>query len=145
MIKNTKSKSVRQLRVANEMKEVLANIILFGNVLHPNITSEMITITDVSVTSDLRTAFVSVLCRDSAQTKVLISILKKSAYKIRNLLSQKMNLRRVPTINFSAGDEKFLKEAQEGKLHALMEQSQIQSSGGDVSEKLEDEEVENKK
>jgi ribosome-binding factor A len=124
MVKKNKSHkglpSIRQLKVANEIKQALASI-LYENVLHDKIHSASMTFTDVVVTADLRLVKVFVATRVVSQAREITKILSKLTYKIRPLLLKKVYLKYAPEIVFYEdldGNEKAKKALE---LEALLE------------------------
>lgn len=85
------------------MREV-SDIIAHG-IKEPRLVNEVISVTDVEVTHDLRYAriFVSVMGSEEKQTEVM-EILKESQSKIRFEIGQRIRLRYTPEIDIKFDD-----------------------------------------
>lgn len=95
-----KAPSQRQLRVGEELRHVLANVLERGDVRDPDVAGKVITVTEVAVSPDLRNASVYVVEMGGGDIKSLLGGLKRVAPFFRHELAQKMNLRTVPTLHF---------------------------------------------
>jgi len=96
----------RQLRVGEELRHILAEVIRRAHFRDPDLLDAVITITEVRVSPDLRnaTAFVMPLAgQDSPKT--LAALNRAQAY-IRTLVAQEINLRFAPSLSFKL-DESF--------------------------------------
>ena len=91
--------SVKNIRINEEVHRELAEI-LRNDVKDPRI-APMVSITEVEVAPDLKTAkvYVSVLGDDEAAARTMDGI-KSSAGYIRHLLAERLNLRYTPVLNF---------------------------------------------
>lgn len=92
--------SQRQLRVAEEVRRVLADVFLRTEFRDPELTGVTITVTEVRVSPDLKhaTAFVSDLGHGDIES--LLPALKRIAPYLRTQLSHKLRLRVAPEIHF---------------------------------------------
>ena len=100
-MKNSKREpSQRQLRVGEEVRHILANIIERGDIRDPDVAGKVITVTEVSVSPDLHNATVYVVEMGGGDVSALLKGLKRVASYFRHELSQRMNLRTVPVLNF---------------------------------------------
>ena len=95
-----KPPSQRQLRVGEEVRHILANLLERGDVRDPDVAGKVITVTEVSISPDLRNAAVYVVEMGGGDIKSLLTGLKRVASFFRHELSQKMNLRIVPNLHF---------------------------------------------
>lgn len=103
----TKAPSHRQLRVGEEVRHILANILLRGDipsrVLEDNHELKMdrsITITQVKISPDLRNATVYIMPLGGQNQKEAIAYLTKSCGYLRSQLGRKLNLKFAPTMVF---------------------------------------------
>jgi len=98
----TKAPSQRQLRVAEEIRHVLAGIFLRGEIRDPELTDVQITVTEVRVSPDLKhaTAFVARLGRSDIADK--LPALRHAAPFLRRELAHALRLRYAPEISFQA-------------------------------------------
>lgn len=90
--------SRRQLRIAEQLREELADIIAH-DLSDPRL--HFITVTRVDVSGDLKYAdvYVSVLGSDEEEAESLEALQHANAY-IRTLIAQRLPLRRVPELRF---------------------------------------------
>jgi len=97
-----KAPSQRQLRVAEEIRHLLAGILARGELRDPDLAGETITVTEVRVSSDLKhaTAFVARLGRSDAES--LLPALRRAAPFVRGQLAKALRLRVAPDISFQA-------------------------------------------
>ncbi len=121
----TKAPSHRQLRVGEEVRHILANILLRGDipsrVLEDNPELKMdrsITITQVKISPDLRNATVYIMPLGGQNQKEAIAYLAKSCGYLRSQLGRKLNLKFAPTMVFLI-DPSF---AQAEKIETLIRQ-----------------------
>ncbi len=92
--------SQRQLRVAEEIRHLLAAIFNRGEFRDPGLTDLQITVTEVRISPDLKnaTAFVARLGRSDVQD--LLPALTRAAPYLRTELAHAMRLRVAPHISF---------------------------------------------
>jgi ribosome-binding factor A len=98
-----KPPSQRQLRVAEEIRHVLAGIFGRGEIRDPELVDVVITVTEVRIAPDLKraTAFVTRLGRTDVAEK--LPALRRAAPFLRSQLAKTLrNLRVAPEISFQA-------------------------------------------
>jgi len=117
-----KAPSQRQLRVGEEVRHLLANILERGEVRDPDVAGRVITVTEVSISPDLRNAAVYVVEMGGGDLKTLLAGLKRVASYFRHELSQKMNLRTVPALHFHP-DTSFDRAS---RIEALLARPEVQ-------------------
>jgi len=98
----SKAPSQRQLRVAEEIRHVLSAVFLRGEFRDPELANEKITVTEVRISPDLKsaTAFVARLGRPDVDA--LLPALKRAAPYLRTQIAHEMRLRVAPTLSFQA-------------------------------------------
>ena len=108
MIGNNQGKPVsqRQLRVGEVIKQALSNIFLRGEAKVPNLETSLITVTEVRMSPDLKTAKAYVLPLGGTQSDKKIKTLKDFSFLIRKVLSEKVDLKFLPKVYF-VKDESF--------------------------------------
>ena len=108
MIASNQGKPVsqRQLRVGEVIKQALSNIFIRGEAKVPNLETSLITVTEVRMSPDLKTAKADVLPLGGAQSEEKIKILKDFSFLIRKVLSKKVDLKFLPKVYF-VKDESF--------------------------------------
>ncbi len=94
--------SQRQLRVAEEIRHVLAGIFARGEVRDPDLAAVVLTVTEVRVSPDLRhaTAFVTRLGRSDVAEK--LPALRHAAPFLRREVAHALRLRYAPDLTFQA-------------------------------------------
>lgn len=109
----TKEPTQRQLRVGEEVRHALAMAIERGEIHDPALAGQVITVTEVRVSPDLKnaTAFVIPLGGDGA-TDIAAALNKASGF-LRTWVAKNVRLRHVPRINFIV-DETFDEAAKIG-------------------------------
>ena len=92
--------SQRQLRVAEEIRHVLAGIFARNEFRDPDLATATITVTEVRISPDLRraTAFVARLGRTDVDA--LLPALKRAAPYLRGQLAHALRLRVAPDLSF---------------------------------------------
>ena len=108
MIVNNQGKPIsqRQLRVGEVIKQALSNIFSRGEAKVPNLETSLITVTEVRMSPDLKTAKVYVLPLGGTDSEEKIKILKDFSFLIRKVLSKKVDLKFLPKV-FFVKDESF--------------------------------------
>lgn len=98
--------SQRQLRVAEEVRHVLARVIERDELHDPALAGVPVTVSEVRISSDLKsaTAFISPLGGGDAGT--LVQALLRAAPFLRRRIGEEMTIRHVPTLSFQA-DQSF--------------------------------------
>lgn len=92
--------SQRQLRVGEELRHMIAHIIERGDIRDPDVAGKLVTVTEVSVSPDLRNATVYVVQTGGGDVAPLLSGLKRTASFFRHELARQMTLRTVPSLHF---------------------------------------------
>ena len=94
--------SQRQLRVAEEIRHVLAGVFSRGEIRDPALVDVLITVTEVRVSPDLKhaTAFVTRLGRSDVAEK--LPALRHAAPFLRRQLAHELRLRYAPQVSFQA-------------------------------------------
>ena len=104
--KNGRTLSQRQLRVGEMIKQALGNIFMRGEAKLPNIETSNITVTEVRMSPDLKTAKAFVLPLGGKNANEIIDILKEFSFVVRKTLSKKITMKFLPKILF-VKDESF--------------------------------------
>lgn len=97
-----KPASQRQLRVAEEIRHVLAGVFARGDIRDPDLAGVAITVTEVRISPDLKhaTAFVTRLGRSDVGEK--LPALRRAAPFLRRELAHALRLRVAPDVSFQA-------------------------------------------
>ena len=104
--KNSRTLSQRQLRVGEMIKQALGNIFMRGEAKLPNIETKNITVTEVRMSPDLKTAKAFVLPLGGKNANEIIDILKEFSFLVRKVLSKKITMKFLPKLLF-VKDESF--------------------------------------
>ena len=106
-MRNKKSSSPvtqRQLRVGEMIKQALGTIFARGEAKLPNLDTNNITVTEVRMSPDLRTAKAFVLPLGGKNATEVINILKEFSYVVRKVLSKKITMKFLPKLFFVKDD-----------------------------------------
>jgi ribosome-binding factor A len=94
----------RQLRVGEMIKQALGIIFVRGEAKLPNLDTNSITVTEVRMSPDLKTAKAFVLPLGGKNATEAIDILKEFSYLIRKVLSKKITMKFLPKLLFVKDD-----------------------------------------
>ena len=92
--------SQRQLRVGELVKQSLGEIFIRNEAKIPSFNSKLITVTEVRMTPDLKTARAYVIPLGGAETKETVRILTEYAHLVRKALSKKLDIKFLPKLTF---------------------------------------------
>ena len=104
--KDNRAKSQRQMRVGEELRHLISNVLLRETFYDQIIETNDITITEVSVSPDLKNAKIYVMPLGGKQKFEVVNSLNKVKGRIKKLISNSITLRQIPKINFMI-DESF--------------------------------------
>ena len=96
----------RQLRVGEMIKQSLSMIFLKDEAKIPGINTKEITVTEVRMRPDLKTAKVFVLPLGGKNSEEIIEKLKEFSFVVRKVLSKKIIMKFLPKL-FFVKDESF--------------------------------------
>ena len=94
----------RQLRVGEMIKQPLSMIFLKDEAKLPNVQTKGITVTEVRMSPDLKTAKAFVLPLGGKNATEAINILKEFSFVIRKVLSKKITMKFLPKLFFVKDD-----------------------------------------
>tara|TARA_B100002052_G_scaffold109104_1_gene100671 strand:- start:1671 stop:2069 length:399 start_codon:yes stop_codon:yes gene_type:complete len=92
--------SQRQLRVGELVKQNLGELFIRNEAKIPSINSKLITVTEVRMTPDLKTARVYVIPLGGIDTKETVKILTEFSHLVRKALSKRLDIKFLPKLNF---------------------------------------------
>ena len=92
--------SQRQLRVGELVKQNLGEIFIRNEAKIPSINTKIITVTEVRMTPDLKTARVYVIPLGGTDTKETVRILTEYSHLVRKALSKRLDIKFLPKLNF---------------------------------------------
>ena len=92
--------SQRQLRVGELVKQNLGELLIRNEAKIPLINSKLITVTEVRMTPDLKTARVYVIPLGGSEIKEPVKILTEYAHLVRKALSKRLDIKFLPKLTF---------------------------------------------
>ena len=92
--------SQRQLRVGELVKQNLGELFIRDEAKIPSINSKLITVTEVRMTPDLKTARVYVIPLGGVDTKETVRILTEYSHIVRKALSKRLDIKFLPKLTF---------------------------------------------
>ena len=92
--------SQRQLRVGELVKQNLGELFIRNEAKIPSINSKLITVTEVRMTPDLKTARVYVIPLGGIETKETVRILTEFSHLVRRALSKRLDVKFLPKLTF---------------------------------------------
>ena len=98
--------SQRQLRVGEELRHALAELLRPGELRDPALREANVTVTEVRVSPDLRNATAFVMPFAGVNSDQVMAGLKRSAVFLKGRVARTVELRQVPNIVFAL-DEAF--------------------------------------
>ena len=90
----------RQLRVGELVKQNIGELFIRNEAKIPLINSKLITVTEVRMTPDLRTARVYVIPLGGIATKETVRILTENSHLVRRALSKRLDIKFLPKLTF---------------------------------------------
>ena len=117
-----KSFSQRQLRVGELVKQSLGELFIRNEAKIPTINSKLVTVTEVRMTPDLKTARVYVIPLGGKDTKETVRVLTEYSHIVRKALSKRLDIKFLPKLTFVEDNsfeyaEKIEKIIKETKLN----------------------------
>ena len=92
--------SQRQLRVGELVKQNLGELFIRNEAKIPNINSKLITVTEVRMTPDLKTARVYVIPLGGIDMRETVSALTEYSHLVRKALSKRLDIKFLPKLTF---------------------------------------------
>ena len=92
--------SQRQLRVGELVKQNIGELLIRNEAKIPSINSKLITVTEVRMTPDLKTARVYVIPLGGIDTKETVKILTEYSHLVRKALSKRLDIKFLPKLTF---------------------------------------------
>ena len=92
--------NLRHLRVGELVKQNLGQIFIKNEAKIPSLNTKLITVTEVKMSSDLRSARAYVIPLGGKETKKIVNILTEFSYLVRKALSKKLDIKFLPKLYF---------------------------------------------
>ena len=103
---NNNQFSQRQLRVGEMIKQSLGQIFIRGEAKIPTLETNNITVTEVRMSPDLKSARVYVIPLGGKDSDKTVDLLTDFSHLVRKALSKKLDIKFLPRISF-VGDKPF--------------------------------------
>ena len=97
---NQKTYSQRQLRVGELVKQNLGELFIRNEAKIPSLNSKLVTVTEVRMTPDLKTARVYVIPLGGIEIEETVKILTEYAHLVRKALSKRLDIKFLPKLTF---------------------------------------------
>lgn len=97
---HTTGPSQRQLRVAEEIRHILAGVLMRGELRDPALAGIPVTVSEVRISPDLKNATVFSLPLGGAHVDNVLKGLNRSAPYLRSQVGHALQLRYAPTLTF---------------------------------------------
>lgn len=120
----------RQLRVGERLRHVLADLFARGSIHDPVIAATPLTISEVRITRDLRSATVYLVELGGELSEDVQAALKRATPFIRGEVARQSNLKYAPNLTFRA-DETF---AESARIDSLLHEARQKQPAGDGQE-----------
>lgn len=104
--RSSSEKSQRQLKVGEEIRHLIADILLKGSFYEPSLDGVAVTISEVSISPDFSNARVYCLPLGGMDYDNVLAGLNAISKQIQHELSQRLTIRRTPRLKFLL-DESF--------------------------------------
>ena len=92
--------SQRQLRVGEMVKQNIGELLIRDEAKIPSVNSKLITVTEVRMTPDLKTARVYVIPLGGGEMKETVRILTEYSHLVRRALSKRLDIKFLPKLIF---------------------------------------------
>ena len=113
---NPQDRSQRQLRVAEQMRHLLAEHLLRGELHDPRLAGASLTVSEVQISRDLKSATVFTAALGAEPSVEVLAALQHAAAYLGGWLAREMHLKYAPRLRFVA-DESF---AQADRIERLL-------------------------
>ena len=97
---NQKTYSQRQLRVGELVKQNLGELFIRNEAKIPFLNSKLVTVTEVRMTPDLKTARVYVIPLGGVEIEETVKILTEYSHLVRKALSKRLDIKFLPKLTF---------------------------------------------
>jgi ribosome-binding factor A len=96
----------RKLRVGELIKQNLGQIFIKNEAKIPSLNTNLITITEVKMSSDLKSARAYIIPLGGKEIEKTVKTLTEFSYLVRKALSKKLDIKFLPRLHF-VGDKSF--------------------------------------
>ncbi len=117
-----KAPTQRQLRVGEELRHVIAQVLESGEIRNPALSGLLITVTEVRISPDLHNATVFIVAHGVEDQKPVLTALERVVPFLRHKVAAQMaHMRTVPNLSFEA-DASFEEAA---RVEALLRSPEV--------------------
>ena len=116
---SSKAPSQRQLRVGEEIRHLLSQALMRGDIYVPELEGVSVTVSEVSVSPDMSNARAYVTPLGGVDLDEVVAILNVIAPDLQTWIAKKVHLRRMPRLKFMA-DHSFDNAQKMSKLIAQL-------------------------
>lgn len=95
-----KSKSPRQLRVGEELRHALAQVLERGEMRDPDLQGVSVTVTEIDASPDLRNAIAFIVPLGGRDAERVLAAMRRAAPFFRSRLAKMVDLRFAPELRF---------------------------------------------
>ena len=99
-LKSQRTYSQRQLRVGEMVKQNLGELFIRNEAKIPSVSTKLITVTEVRMTPDLKTARIYVIPLGGIEMKETVKILTEYSHLVRRALSKRLDIKFLPKLIF---------------------------------------------
>jgi ribosome-binding factor A len=124
--------SQRQLRVGEEVRHALVEILRDNHAHDPDLRDANVTVTEVRISPDLGNATAYVMPLGGRKVGSIVAALNRAGPYFRTLLAHKVQLRHVPRIAFEVDSSFSYAEKIDGLLHKPEVERDLHSSEADI-------------
>ena len=115
--------SQRQLRVGETLRHALSDILMREDFFDPALANVSITISEISVSPDLRNARVYTMPLGGVNVDVVLPALNRLAPMIQSIVAKKVHMRRTPRLRFLLDDSFENADRMNQLFHAIKQES----------------------
>lgn len=120
-----RERSQRQLRVGEEMRHLLAEHLVRGELRDPRLAGASLTVSEVQVSRDLKNATVFTTALGAEPSREVLAALDRAAAYLGGWVARQMHLKYAPRLRFVADErfrraeriERLLSEERSGRGH----------------------------
>ncbi len=123
----SEGRSVRLLRVGEQVRHVLSEVLARGDVHDPTLQSHLVSVTEVRMSPDLRHATVFVKPLLGQDEEVVLKALRTNTAFLQSEVARRVNTKYAAKLKFLA-DESF---DEGGKIDAILRSPHVQQDLGD--------------
>jgi ribosome-binding factor A len=123
--------SQRQLRVGEELRHALAQLLRPGVLRDPALFDANVTVTEVRLSPDLRNAIVFVMPLGGANTADILAGLRRGAPHLKGQIARTVQLRRAPNLTFALDNAFDRADRIAALLHSDAVERDLRDKNGD--------------